>query len=315
MKSLSNIKTFVRVAQTKSFVEAANVLSLSPPATSKAVAKLEEELGVKLLHRTTRSVSLTPEGERFYEVAQRFLEEMNDLAQELQDSLSEPRGRLKISMSAAYGRMWGIKILSQFLRAYPQISVELSLDDREVDLAAEGFDVVVRVGALADSANLIARRLFLDPLITCTTPEYLKRYGRPQYPDELANYNCLNFRNRKTGRPVPWFFTIDEEVERRNFTGTLTIDDGEAVGQAAMSGMGISQMPGFMAINALQEGTLEEVLADYRPPSVPFTALYLERRLVSPRIQVFIDFMVQQGAVWTDYEEQNNAASNQRLHY
>ncbi|MEM7593781.1 MAG: LysR family transcriptional regulator [Cyanobacteria bacterium P01_A01_bin.83] len=305
MKSLSNIKTFVRVAQTKSFVEAANALSLSPPATSKAVAKLEAELGVKLLHRTTRSVSLTPEGERFYEVAQRLLSEMDDLAQELKDSLSEPRGRLKISLPAAYGRIWGTNILARFLEAYPQISVELSLDDREVDLAAEGFDVVVRTGALADSANLIARRLFLDPLITCATPEYLQRYGQPQHPDELEGHNCLNFRNRKTGRHVPWFFTIDGEVERRNFTGTLTIDDGEAVGQAAMLGIGISQMPGFMATNALQEGRLEEILADYRPPSVPFTALYLERRLVSPRIKAFIDFMVLQGAVWTDAEEQN----------
>ena len=298
MKSLSNIKTFVRVAQTKSFVEAANVLSLSPPATSKAVAKLEEELGVKLLHRTTRSVSLTNEGERFYEVAQRLLEEMDDLVQELKDTKTEPSGRLKVSMSTAYGRMWGTILLAQFRRDYPQISVELSLDDRDVDLAAEGFDVVIRVGELADSANLIARRLFLDPLITCATPEYLERYGRPQHPEELAQYNCLNFRNRKTGRLVPWFFTIDEQIERRNFTGTLTIDDGEAVGQAAMLGMGISQMPGFMAINALTEGKLEEILADYRPPEVPFTALYLERRLVSPRIQAFIDFMVLKGAIW-----------------
>lgn len=298
MKSLSNIKTFVRVAQTKSFVEAANVLSLSPPATSKAVAKLEEELGVKLLHRTTRSVSLTNEGERFYEVAQRLLEEMDNLVQELKDTKTEPRGRLKVSMSTAYGRMWGTILLAQFRRDYPQISVDLSLDDRDVDLAAEGFDVVIRVGELADSANLIARRLFLDPLITCATPEYLERYGRPQHPDELAQYNCLNFRNRKTGRLVPWFFTIDEQIERRNFTGTLTIDDGEAVGQAAILGMGISQMPGFMATNALTEGKLEEVLADYRPPEVPFTALYLERRLVSPRIQAFIDFMVLKGAIW-----------------
>ena len=303
MKSLSNIKTFIRVAQTKSFIEAANVLGLSPPATSKAVAKLEAELKVKLLHRTTRSVSLTPEGERFYEVARRLLEEMDDLAQELRDSLSEPHGRLKISMSAAYGRMWGTKILAQFLQAYPQISVELSLDDRDVDLAAEGFDVVIRVGTLADSANLIARRLFLDPLITCATPEYLERYGRPQHPDELEQYNCLNFRNRKTGRPMPWFFTIDEEVERRNFTGTLTIDDGEAVGQAAILGMGISQMPGFMPINALRKGILEEILVDYRPPFAPFTALYLDRRLVSPRIQAFINFMVEQEIYTSSYRE------------
>lgn len=300
MKSLSNIKTFIRVAQTKSFVEAANALGLSPPATSKAVAALEAELGVKLLHRTTRSVSLTNEGERFYEVAHRLLSEMDDLTQELQDTLREPRGRLKISMSAAYGRMWGIRLLAQFLQVYPQISVELSLDDTDVDLAAEGFDVVIRVGTLADSANLIARRLFLDPLITCATPEYLESCGRPQHPDELNQHNCLNFRNRKTGRPVPWFFTINEEVERKNFPGRLTIDDGEAVGQAAMLGVGISQMPGFMAINAIQEGILEEILIDYRPPFVPFTALYLERRLVSPRIQAFVNFMVQQGGVWME---------------
>jgi LysR family transcriptional regulator for bpeEF and oprC len=306
MKSLSNIKIFIQVAQTKSFVEAANALGLSPPATSKAVASLETELGVKLLHRTTRSVSLTPEGERFYEVAHRLLSEMDDLAQELQDSLSEPRGRLKISMSAAYGRMWGTRILAQFLQAYPHISVELSLDDRDVDLAAEGFDVVIRVGALADSANLIARRLFLDPLVTCASPEYLDRYGQPQHPDELEQHNCLNFRNRKTGRPMPWFFSIDERIERKNFTGTLTIDDGEAVGQAAMLGTGISQMPGFMAINALQEGILEEILVDYRPQFVPFTALYLERRLVSPRIQAFINFMVQQGSVGMEFKSRNS---------
>ncbi|WP_235006836.1 substrate binding domain-containing protein [Calothrix rhizosoleniae] len=137
-------------------------------------------------------------------------------------------------------------------------------------------------------------------LITCATPEYLESCGRPQHPDELNRHNCLNFRNRKTGRPVPWFFTIDEEVERKNFPGTLIIDDGEAVGQGAILGVGISQMPGFMAINAIQEGILEEILIDYRPSFVPFTALYLERRLVSPRIQAFVDFMVQQGGVWME---------------
>jgi LysR family transcriptional regulator for bpeEF and oprC len=301
MKSLSNIKIFIQVAQTKSFAEAANELSLSPPATSKAVAKLEEELGVKLLHRTTRSVSLTAEGERFYEVAQKFLEEMEAVAQELKDSSCEPQGRLKISVPAAFGRMWGTKIITQFLRVYPQISVELSLDDKDVDLAAEGVDVAIRVGALADSANLIARRLFLDPLITCATPEYLNLYGKPQHPSELEKHNCLNFRNRKTGRLMPWFFTINGQVERRIFEGRLIIDDGEAVGQTAMLGIGVSQMPGFMAINALQQGILEEILVDYRPPEVPFTALYLDRRLVSPRIQAFIDFMVERGGVWDKY--------------
>ncbi len=295
MKSLSNVATFVRVAEAQSFVEAANWLGLSPSAVSKAVAKLEEELGIKLLHRTTRSVSLTPEGERFYEGIKRLLGEMEALTEELTESLSEPRGRLKVSMPAAYGRMWGAEIVAQFLQTYPKIFIELSLDDRDVDLAAEGVDVAIRAGALVDSVNLIARRLFVDPLITCATPEYLDRFGRPQHPDELSNYNCLNFRNRKTGRHMPWFFTIDDNVERRTVEGCLTIDDGEAVGRTAMAGVGISQMPGFMAAEALRKGLLEEVLSDYRPPPVPFTALYLDRRLVSPRIQAFIDFMSKRG--------------------
>ncbi|MGB3642337.1 MAG: substrate binding domain-containing protein, partial [Rivularia sp. (in: cyanobacteria)] len=138
------------------------------------------------------------------------------------------------------------------------------------------------------------------------TPEYLDLYGKPQHPSELEQHNCLNFRNRKTGRLMPWFFTINGQVERRIFAGTLTIDDGEAVGQTAMLGIGISQMPGFMAINALREGILKEILVDYRPPEVPFTALYLDRRLVSPRIQAFIDFMVERGGVWDKINQITN---------
>ena len=294
MKSLSNVTTFIQVAESQSFVQAANSLGLSAPAVSKAIAKLEEELGVKLLHRTTRSVSLTPEGERFYEGVKPLLQEMTALTTELTESLSQPQGRLKISMGAAYGRIWGTRLMPAFLKQYPKISVELSLDDRDVDLAADGVDIALRIGSLPDSANLIARPLLTDPLITCATPAYLEQAGYPHHPDDLEHHNCLNFRNRKTGRPMPWFFTVNGEVERRLVSGNLTIDDGEAVGNSAIAGVGISQMPGYMAAEALEQGLLQEVLQDYRPPDVPITALYLERRLVSPRIRAFIDFMVKQ---------------------
>ncbi|MGD1932356.1 MAG: LysR family transcriptional regulator [Leptolyngbyaceae cyanobacterium] len=294
MKSWTNVTTFIQVAESQSFVQAANALGLSPPAVSKAIAKLEAELGVKLLHRTTRSVSLTPEGERFYEGVTPLMQEMTALTTELIESLSQPQGRLKVSMGAAYGRIWGTRLMPAFLKQYPQIAVELSLNDHDVDLAAEGVDVALRIGSLPDRANLIARPLFTDPLITCATPTYLEQAGYPHYPDDLEHYNCLNFRNRKTGRPMPWFFTIDGQVERRQVKGNLTIDDGEAVGRSAIAGLGISQMPGYMAAAALEQGLLQEVLRDYRPPEVPITALYLERRLVSPRIRAFIDFMVQQ---------------------
>ncbi len=294
MKSLSNLTIFIQVASSQSFVRAANQLGLSAPAASKAVAKLEEELGVKLFHRTTRSVSLTPDGERFYEGAKPLVEEMNTLTTELTENLREPQGRLKVSMASAYGRMWGTKLIPVFLQKYPRISVELSLDDRDVDLAEEGVDIALRFGSLADSANLIARRLFADPLITCATSVYLNQAGYPKHPDDLVNHNCLNFRNRKTGRSMPWIFTINGTVERRLVTGNLTIDDGEAVGRSAIAGVGISQMPSYMAAEALKQGQIVEVLCEYRPPNVPITALYLDRRFESPRIKAFIDFMVKQ---------------------
>ncbi|MEM1367618.1 MAG: LysR family transcriptional regulator [Cyanobacteria bacterium P01_H01_bin.15] len=294
MKSLSNVTIFIQVAESLSFVQAANALSLSAPAVSKAIAKLEDELGVRLLHRTTRSVSLTPEGERFYEGITPLLQEMTALSTELTESLSQPQGRLKVSMGGAYGRIWGTQLMPAFLKQYPQISVELSLDDRDVDLAADGIDVAVRIGMLPDSANLIARRLFTDPLITCATPAYLEQAGCPRHPDDLKHHNCLNFRNRKTGRPMPWLFTMDGQVERRQVKGNLIIDDGEAVGRSAIAGLGISQMPGYIAETALEQGLLREVLHEYRPPKVPITALYLQRKLVSPRIRAFVDFMVKQ---------------------
>ena len=291
MKSLSNIATFVRVAESQSFVQAANVLSLSPPAVSKAIAKLEKELGVKLLHRTTRSVSLTAEGEYFYEGVKPLLVEMEALTTELSDRASEPQGRLRISMGAAYGRIWGTQLMPNFLKQYPKLLVELLLEDRTVDLAAESIDVALRIGSLPDSANLIARRLCTDPLIICAAPDYLEQAGYPNHPNDLEHHNCLNFRNRQTGRSMPWVFTLDEQITQKVVSGNLIIDDGEAVKRSAVAGLGISQMPGYMAAAALSAGLLEEVLSCYRPPEVPITALYLERHLVSPRIQAFLDFM------------------------
>ena len=288
---LSSVAAFIQVAETGAFNEASRRLDLSPSATSKAVSRLEDDLGVKLLHRTTRSVSLTPEGERYLEGAKRLLSEMVALGEEVANTLADPAGRLTVSVPAALGRMWLVDSLLDFRNAWPKIEIELSLDDRAVDLAGEAVDVVIRAGSLDDSANLVARRLFMDPLIVCATPRYWNRRGRPRAPDDLANHDCLNFRNRRTGRAMPWHFEIEGAVRSQVFGGPLTVDDGEAVGRAARAGLGVSQMPGFMAEEALRTGELEEVLQDFRPPDVPFTALYLDRRLVSPRIRVFVDFL------------------------
>ncbi len=291
MPPLSGVAAFIQVAETGAFNEASRRLKLSPSAASKAVTRLEDHLGVKLLHRTTRSLGLTPEGERYLEGAKRLLSDMAALGNEVSNTPAEPSGRLTVSVPAALGRMWLVDTLSGFRDAWPKVEIELSLDDRVVNLAGDAVDVVIRAGNLDDSVSLVTRRLFTDPLIVCATPNYWNYKGRPHTPADLTHHHCLNFRNRRTGRAMPWHFDIGGSVKSQVFEGQLTIDDGEAVGRAAKSGLGVSQMPGFMAMEALRRGDLEEVLRDFRPPEVPFTALYLDRRLVSPRIRAFVDFL------------------------
>lgn len=288
-KNLTAVSAVVQVAEQGSFADASRVLGLSTSATSKSIGRLEDELGVKLFRRTTRSVSLTPEGERYVEGIRPLLLEMDAVTAEVTDSTLAPRGQLRVSVPAAYGRMVLVPQLFEFSERYPDVQLELSLEDRDVDLAAEQADVAVRAGALPDSANLVARKLFDDPLITCAAPTYLDRQGPPETIEDLKGHNCLNFRNRRTGRPVPWLFAGDV---RMPVSGGLAVDDGEAVGRAAIAGVGISQMPGFMAREALEDGRLIEVLRSHRPPPVQFSALYLDRRLVSPRIRALIDFLV-----------------------
>lgn len=172
MKSLSNILVFVRVAEAQSFVKASNVLGLSTSAVSKAVARLEADLGVKLLHRTTRSISLTPDGLQFYEGCQQLLVELDSLEAEIQGSQAAPRGRLTISAPVAFGQFCLVPILKAFTQKFPEITLDVSLDDRAVGLADQGIDVVLRTGQLSDSANLIARQLVTYPSVVCSSSTY-----------------------------------------------------------------------------------------------------------------------------------------------
>ena len=293
MRSLANIATFIQVASTRSFAEASTRLGLSTSATSKAVARLEEELGVKLLHRTTRSVGLTPEGERFLEGASRLIGEMEALTNEISDSMGTPRGRLAVSAPAVFGRVWLASKICDFQKRYPEITVELSLDDREVDLAADSFDVVIRTGALADNVNLVARRFFDDQLYMCATPDYLDTHGRPRTIADLKDHACLMFRNASQGRIFPWRLSVDGETVNGSFNSPLVINDAEALATAVMGGAGICQLPSYTVRSALLDGRLEEVLPDFRPDPYPYSILYLDRRLVSPRIRVFIDYLIE----------------------
>lgn len=295
MKSLSNIQAFIRVAEVQSFTGASNALGLSASAVSKAVCRLEADLGVKLFHRTTRSISLTSDGTQFYEGCKQILIDLELLESEIQGNHQlTPRGQLTLSVPEAFGRVCLVPMLGGFLQAFPDLTLEVSMDDQTVNLAAQGVDVAIRTGSLGDSANLIASRLITYPMVVCASPSYLSQFGQPQHPEHLQEHTCLNFRNRATGRFYPWMFSINGRNQQSAATGNVVFDNSDAIVQSAIAGLGLSQIPGFLGAEALSRGELVEVLHPYRPSEIPVWICYLDRRFVALRIRAFVDFMMGQ---------------------
>lgn len=292
---LASIAAFVQVAERGAFHEASKALALSPSATSKAVSRLEELLGTKLLQRTTRSVSLTPEGERYLEGARKVLDELSLLGEEVSASTSGPKGRLRISAPSPLGRLWLADVIADFLAQWPGVEIDLTLTDRLSDLASEGIDVAIRSGVLSESTHLIARKLYEEELLVCAAPNYWEQQGQPQHPDDLKGHRCLSFRAAQTGRIFPWVFTIDSQTQRRTAAGPFVVDEGEMILRMVLEGAGVGQLPGYMARRHLAAGALIEALKDYRPPQTPISALYLDRRLLSPRIRAFVDHLAKAG--------------------
>ena len=292
MLSLSNIATFIQVATAGNFAEAAARMGLSTSATSKAVQRLEDDLGVKLFHRTTRSVSLTDEGERFYEGAQRLIDEAEALTAEILNTREAPRGRLVVSAPAVFGRVWLTDKILDFMKLYPEVQVEVNFEDRLADLAADGIDVAVRLGELTDSANLVVRKLFNDHIYTCASPDYVEKYGTPQHVGDFEGHRCIHYRVRNTGRFFPFQFQVDGETIRQTFNPTLVLNSVDAIRRASERGLGISQLPSYLAAEAIREGRLVEVLPENRMTAFPYSLVYLDRRLVSPRIRALVDFLV-----------------------
>lgn len=293
MKNLANALTFSEVAKQKSFVQAANQLGLSTSATSKGVARLEEELGVKLLHRTTRSVSLTPEGEEFLSGIDKLQSELNALTKEIKSNHNEPKGNLRLSVPPLWGKVSLLPMLPEFLARYPDISIDLSMEVKAVSLAADGCDIAVRAGELADSANLVARKITETKLLTCGSPNYLKQQGTPTELQELERHNCLTIRNPDAQRVRPWKFKIENQIQQFHPTGSINLDDFESLTQLVKQGVGLGQVYDFSVKKAIEEGQLLPVLSAYECLPVPIYAVYLDRRLVSPRIRAFIDFLLE----------------------
>jgi DNA-binding transcriptional LysR family regulator len=285
MESLTGILAFVRAAETLSFVAAGTQLGISASAVGKNIAKLEQSVGVRLFHRTTRRISLTEEGALFLDRCRRILDDLRDAEAALSHAARAPRGRLRVGLPTI-GYRFLLPVLPEFRRLYPDIELELDFNDRLVDIVEEGFDAVIRSGTLTDS-SLIARRLGSFRFVLCASPDYLAGKGVPCVPKDLALHYGVHFRFPTTGKIQAWSIAGDAV----HLPSALTCNNMEAVRAAAIGGLGIAYMPDFLARDAIEVGALRAVLDDYLVDTGQFSIVWPSSRHLSTRLRAFADFL------------------------
>ncbi|ESA32520.1 family transcriptional regulator [Leptolyngbya sp. Heron Island J] len=284
---LPELIAFVESVEEGSFSAAARSLGTTPSAISKRVAKLEDRLSIRLLQRTTRSLSLTAEGTIYYERVARLLQELDD-ANDSIISGGSPRGKLTISTSLDFGQRFLVKRLPIFLAQYPEIEVNLQLTERIVDLVTEGIDVAIRLGDLKDS-SLIRRHLGAAEFVLCASPEYLETHGQPATPADLVNHNCMRYNF--DGQPLSWEFLIDGSWQTIPIRGSFNSDSGEALKNAVLNGLGFARLLSFHVQEELDNHQLVSLFADQMPPGLMTQAVFTHRRNLSPRVQAFLEFL------------------------
>lgn len=291
MELAPGIIAFVRTAELGSLTRAARVLGVTPSAIGKSIARLEDELGVRLLQRTTRRVRLTDDGALFFEHGRRVLYELDNAHDALSNRRGVASGRLRVSLPLTIGRTLVVPALAPFLLEYPEIRIEMAFSDRRVNLVEEGIDVALRIGELNDS-SLIARRVGTQQVITIAAPQFMKG-RRVETPNDLTPLSAVVFRLPSTGAIRPWRFARARRPVQLQPTPYLCFDDGEAMVEAVKVGLGVAQVPSYMAAAALASGALVELLPKQRPPPDPIHAVYPSQRNLPGRTRVFIDFLAQ----------------------
>ncbi len=287
----SGVEVLVAVVGTGSFARAAEALGLSDSGVSRAVARLEARLGVRLLDRTTRSLRLTDEGARFHAEAAPLLAALSDAALSLAGGRDAVRGRLRVEIDPFFSRLVLAPRLAEFLRRHPALSLELVTTEAPGDLVAHGFDLGIRFGEPA-AAGLITRRLLDTRILTVASPAYLERHGRPEKPADLAKHACIHFRDPQSRRPFAWEFRRAREVVPVAVAGALTVTDVGTMLGACLAGAGIAQVMALGCEDLLRRGELVELFPDWPGETFPLQACYPSRRQMPPRVRALIDFCV-----------------------
>ncbi|MEN4780310.1 LysR family transcriptional regulator [Pantoea agglomerans] len=293
MGSLTSLTSFVRTAETLSFVQAARLLGISASAVGKNVARLEHKLGVRLLNRSTRNVSLTAEGAALLIRCQHILEQLQEAESELTSSLAQPAGKLRVSLPVIGYRLI-LPLLPDFSRRYPHVELDLDFSDRLVNIIDEGFDVAIRSGELTDS-RLKSKKVGDFRFVLCASPAYLNEYGVPGSPADLTMHRCISFRFPSTGLLQPWELRGMCPGTDLRTASVLTVNNIEASVRLSLSGMGICYVPGFVVRESLNTGQLKEVLPGSCTRQGVFSALWPASRYLSPRIRCFVDFIGESG--------------------
>lgn len=291
-KLLDGIDVIAAVVESGSFVGAAETLGMTQPGVSRAVARLEQRLGVRLFDRTPRAVALTDEGRRFYEEVRPLLDRIEDAALEVSTARTAVRGRLRVSVDGAFGHYVLAPRVSEFLTRYPNLSFDLVVRDRIGDLVSEGLDIAVRCGE-PESSSQMGRRLLETRVLTCASPAYVARHGLPKHPRELAEggHECVLVQNPAARRAFEWEFHRSREIVPVQPHGRLTVNDSASLIGAMLSGYGVGQPLEFTVRELLAEGRLVQLLPDWSDERFPVWVYHRSRELPSAKVRAFLDFI------------------------
>ncbi len=289
MDKLAGLEAFVQVVESAGFAAAAREMGLSRSTVNRLVIDLEDELGVQLLQRSTRRVSPTPTGLAFCDRARAILADLAEAEQAVAQLQAEPKGMLRVNAPMSFGTMELAPAIAQFAAQYPDLQIQLTLEDRQIDPIAEGYDLTLRIGTLPTAASLVAMQLARMPLLLCAAPNYLAEAGEPQSPADLKNHACLHYGQFAT--QPEWQLQGPDGPYRFQVSGPFCANNGEVLRDAAIAALGIVMLPRFIAAEALEQNQLQLVLPDYPPAPLELCAIYPVNRHLSVKVQRLTQFL------------------------
>lgn len=291
MDRLKAMQTFVRIVEANSFSKAAETLNLQRASLTATLQNLEAFLGTRLLQRSTRRLSLTPDGAEYFEKCTEILAAIEEVESSFRDhSQTGPKGKLRLDMPGAVGRHVVLPRIAEFYDAYPELELVLSLTDRLVDMTQEGVDCALRAGSLQDS-SLVGRQIGSMQFVTCASPSYLKRYGTPRTIDELQHHRMVTHCSGRTGRAFDWDFQVEGEVVKVEMTSFVSVNDADAHVTCGLQGLGLMQPARYQVREYLDSGDLVEVFSQWLPVPMPVSLLYPQNRRNVAKLRLFADWV------------------------